>query len=126
MNSSRTVERTKALQILFTYEFHPQPSLSAVTGLVEIAEEELTKQLIETYLLKQVEINQLLTNQLKNWDLNRVNLIDRNILRLGVVELMLKTADRAVIINEYIEIAKAWGTEKSGGFVNGILDSVNF
>lgn len=123
-NNSRTVERTKALQILFAYEFHENPNPLQVTGLVELSGEELTNQLISEYVIRRIQIDELLIKQLKNWDLSRVNLVDRNILRLGVLELLLKTADKAVIINEYIDIAKLWGTEKSGGFVNGILDAI--
>lgn len=124
MSNSRTVARTKALQVLFAYEFHSDPNPNQVLGLVELSGEDFTYQLITEYLNYKGEVDQILTKQLEHWDLNRVNLVDRNILRLGVLELILKTADKAVIINEYIEIAKSWGTEKSGGFVNGILDSI--
>jgi N utilization substance protein B len=124
MTNSRTIGRTKALQVLFAYEFHELPDPSQVAGLVDLAGEEFTLQLISEFLTHRTNIDALLTTQLAHWDLARVNLVDRNILRLGVLELILKTADKAVIINEYIELAKIWGTEKSGGFVNGILDAV--
>lgn len=124
MNNSRTVARTKALQVLFAYEFHSEPNPIQVEGLVELTAEDFTNQLISEYLVQKNKLDELIKKQLQNWDLNRINLVDRNILRLGVLELILKTADRAVVINEYIEIAKLWGTEKSGGFVNGVLDSI--
>lgn len=60
-----------------------------------------------------------------NYEISRLAAVDRNILRVAIYE-MLHSLDVApvVIINEAIEIAKKFGTDKSGGFVNGILDSV--
>ena len=60
-----------------------------------------------------------------NYELNRLAAVDRNILRVAIYEL-LHSLDVApvVIINEAIEVAKKFGTEKSGGFVNGVLDRI--
>lgn len=61
-----------------------------------------------------------------NWRLDRMALVDRNVLRLGAFELLMKRDDvpRKVAINEAIEIAKTFGTAESGAFVNGILDRI--
>ena len=60
-----------------------------------------------------------------NYELHRLAAVDRNILRVAIYELF-HSLDIApiVIINEAIEIAKKFGTEKSGGFVNGVLDRI--
>jgi transcription antitermination protein NusB len=60
-----------------------------------------------------------------NWRLERMTRIDRNVLRLGTFEL-LERADvpRPVILDEAVELAKKFGTEESGAFVNGVLDRV--
>ena len=71
------------------------------------------------------EIDAMLTKYAQNWDLNRMAIIDRNILRLSTYELIHDMdTPVSVIIDEAIEIAKAYSTEDSGKFVNGILDKI--
>lgn len=61
----------------------------------------------------------------KNWRLERMTRVDRNLLRLGAWELVQKTdVPRAVILDEAVELAKRFGTEESGAFVNGVLDRI--
>jgi len=71
------------------------------------------------------EIDGWIKKYTANYELSRLAAVDRNILRVAIYE-MLHSLDVApvVIINEAIEIAKKFGTDKSGGFVNGILDSI--
>ncbi|WP_229311164.1 transcription antitermination factor NusB [Larkinella soli] len=72
------------------------------------------------------EYEKLLADQLKNWDVERVALLDRIILKLAVCELLnFPNIPVKVTINEYIELAKLYSTPKSGKFVNGILDSLS-
>jgi N utilization substance protein B len=60
-----------------------------------------------------------------NWRLERMTRVDRNILRLGAWELMERPdVPRAVILDEAVELAKAYGTDESGAFVNGVLNRV--
>ncbi|HEX9622597.1 MAG TPA: transcription antitermination factor NusB [Polyangiaceae bacterium] len=60
-----------------------------------------------------------------NWRLERMNRVDRNILRLGAWELLERPeVPRAVILDEAVELAKRYGTEESGAFVNGVLDRI--
>ena len=73
------------------------------------------------------EIDRRITEKSANWRLERMPAVDRNILRLGLTELLF--ADRAqvpakVAINEAIELAKAFGSTASGRFVNGVLGHV--
>ena len=62
---------------------------------------------------------------LKSWDFSELGKIEKAILRLGVYEIMVDKNDKAVIINEAIELAKELADEKSYQFINGILDAVN-
>ncbi len=74
---------------------------------------------------KRSEIDKLLAEYALNWDLSRMSVIDRNILRLGSFEILfLKEIPFAVSINEAIELAKTFGTDDSFKFVNGILNRV--
>ncbi len=61
----------------------------------------------------------------KNWRLERMTRVDRNVLRLGAFELANRPdVPRAVILDEAVEIAKRFGTDESGAFVNGVLDRI--
>lgn len=71
------------------------------------------------------EADELIRKHLKNWDFDRVALVDRLVLRVAIVELLtFEDIPPKVSINEGIEIAKKFSTARSGQFVNGILDAV--
>ena len=85
------------------------------------------KELLQTALAKQKEIDEVIVRAAPEWPLDKISAIDRNILRLGLTELLF--ADRAqvltkVAINEAIELAKSFGSASSGRFVNGVLGAV--
>lgn len=85
------------------------------------------KQLLQTAIAKQKEIDTVIVKAAPEWPLEKIAAIDRNILRLGLTELLF--ADRAqvpakVAINEAIELAKNFGSAASGRFVNGVLGAV--
>jgi N utilization substance protein B len=72
-----------------------------------------------------VEIDGLIRDAAENWRLERMALVDRNILRLGAYEIRHgKDIPYAVAINEAVDLAKRFGAEESGAFVNGILDRI--
>ena len=74
---------------------------------------------------KRSEIDDLLSRQTENWRVERMPIVDRNILRIAVYELMeQRDVPRIVIVDEAIELAKKYGSEKSGRFVNGLLDGL--
>ncbi|WP_187647971.1 transcription antitermination factor NusB [Nitrosophilus labii] len=70
------------------------------------------------------EIDEELKKHLESWDLDRVGHIERAILRLGAYELMFSELDKAIAINEAIELAKKLGTDQSPKFINGVLDAI--
>jgi N utilization substance protein B len=81
--------------------------------------------LIETVWQRREEIDALLTETVEHWSLERLALLDKLILRLGVAELLfLPETPPKVVIDEAVEIAKKFSTEKSGPFVNGVLDRI--
>ena len=74
----------------------------------------------------QGRIDELIARYAEHWDLDRMAVVDRNILRLAVYELMLDAeVPPKVAINEAIEIAKKFGTAESGRFINGVLDRIH-
>lgn len=72
------------------------------------------------------EIDRIVSSHATNWTLDRMAMVDRNILRLAAFELLfLNEAPPKVVINEAVELAKRFGTADSGKFVNGVLDSIH-
>lgn len=85
------------------------------------------QELLKNAVAKQKEIDQVITQAAPEWPLEKIAAIDRNVLRLGLTELLF--ADRTqvpakVAINEAIELAKTFGSASSGRFVNGVLGAV--
>ena len=69
-------------------------------------------------------IDEAVAKHLKDWDFDRLGSIERATLRLGAYEIMFGDLDSAVVINEAIEITKAFGSEQSPKFINGVLDAI--
>lgn len=70
-------------------------------------------------------IDEAIVTHLKDWDFDRLGSIERATLRLGAYEIMFGELDSAVIINEAIEVTKAFGSEQSPKFINGVLDAIS-
>ncbi len=70
-------------------------------------------------------IDKLLEKYLEHWEINRVAVIDKNVMKLAVYEILFRDdIPNVVSIDEAVELAKKYSTENSGGFVNGILDKI--
>ncbi|MBI5744486.1 MAG: transcription antitermination factor NusB [Elusimicrobia bacterium] len=86
---------------------------------------EFYKTLYSSTVANLQKIDEIIKKTSLNWEMERMPAIDRSILRMAVCEMMiLSDAPAAVIIDEAIELAKKYSTEKSGKFVNGVLDSI--
>jgi transcription antitermination protein NusB len=70
-------------------------------------------------------IDSLIREHARGWTLERMPIIDRNVLRLAIFELLQGTLPKAVIINEAVELAKNYSTDESGKFVNGMLSKIS-
>lgn len=127
----RRKAREHALQILYQLDIKKEkPSASVLKNFwaeynpddeVKLFAEEIVKGTFK-HLAK---INVLIHQCAKNWRLDRMAIVDRNVLRMAVYEILYRLdIPTSVTINEAIEIAKKYGTDESGSFVNGILDSV--
>ena len=85
----------------------------------------LTKDLLKVAVENLANLDHMIIQTSENWSLDRISVIDKNILRLGIAELLyLKDIPNNVTINEYIEIARCFGTDDSPKFINGILDKI--
>jgi len=70
------------------------------------------------------KIDAIITENLKEWDFNRIGDMEKAILRLGAYEILHTELDKAVAINEAVELSKKFGTDKSPMFINGVLDAI--
>lgn len=126
----RRKARELALKAIFEQDFN-EVSLSTIQDRL-VVEEQLSPDVASFLqaLLKTVdsnlkEINEKIEKYSSHWKLGRMASVDRNILRLGVAEILyFDDVPKSVTINEYLEIAKKYGTEESSSFVNGILDKI--
>jgi N utilization substance protein B len=86
---------------------------------------EFARKLLRSVLTKSVSLREMIDKNTKNWELERIAFMDIVIMEVALVELMeFPTIPVSVTLNEYIEIAKAYSTEKSGPFINGVLDNI--
>ena len=91
----------------------------------ETAQSVFADTLIKGCLENRGEADELIKKYCKNWDLNRIAVVDRNILRLAIYEMLHRDDIPPVVsINEAVDVAKRFSTEDSGRFVNGILDKI--
>lgn len=87
---------------------------------------DFAKQLVAAAAEHGKRIDELVAGASKNWRLERMSRVDRNILRLGTCELIaFKDVPVKVVINEAVELAKRFGTAESSAFVNGVLDRIS-
>lgn len=83
------------------------------------------QRLVEGTTSNREQIDQLIRSQADNWRLERMPAVDRNILRLAVYEMLHeRETPKLVVLDEAIELAKKFGSEQSGRFVNGLLDGL--
>ena len=126
----RRTARELALKFLYQTEFNPESPDSELNPFCEranVSEEvqNFTQALIKKLLLHEKEVDELLKKISAQWTPDRMTVIDKNIIRLGICELLFdSTTPPKVVINEAVEIAKRFGTEESPGFINGILDKI--
>ncbi|MGZ7046118.1 MAG: transcription antitermination factor NusB [Candidatus Aminicenantales bacterium] len=126
----RRKSRECALQMLFMMEFNAADPRALVRQYWEYQKttadvREYGSWLVDRIQERREEIDQTIQAASKNWRLTRMGVVDRNILRIAVCELLYEPAlVPAIVINEAIEIAKRYGGQESATFVNGLLDAV--
>jgi N utilization substance protein B len=130
--ANRHLSRTVAMQSLYEWDFNDRSKqLSEITefnvkqfapGLEDPA---FIFDLIQGVEKHITEIDDIIVKTAPEWPLEQITVIDRNILRLGIYELMFaKEVPPKVAINEAVELGKAFGGESSGKFINGVLGTL--
>ena len=127
---SRRRAREEALQILYRLDINPGDPETALEELKDCLDEaalhsEFSRDLVFGTFERMEEIDGHIREASLKWDIHRMAVVDRNVLRLATYEMLAHTeTPPRVIINEAIEMAKGFGGEESGTFVNGVLDRI--
>lgn len=133
--ASRHLARSVAMQALFEWDFRGKEpgKLQEITkrNIAEVAkglkETEFVYELTDGVFKHLDKLDKIIEQAAPQWPIDQISIIDRNVLRLGIYELLFGDKDAVppkVAINESIELAKAFGHESSGRFVNGVLGTI--
>ncbi len=133
--ANRHLQRSIAMQTLFEWDFNGQKNELLDTYIQRNCAEfapgvescDFAKELIQLVIDNQESIDALITQCAPEWPLDQVAIVDRNVLRIGIAELVYgdyETVPPKVAINEAIELAKNFGSDSSPRFVNGVLGTI--
>ena len=133
--SARHLSRSIAMQSLYEWDFYDQKNRS-IEEVVEknilefgagLGEDQFARNLVRGVMENKESLDQIIVKTAPEWPLEQINILDRNILRLGLFELIYGNKEEVppkVAINESIELAKNFGGESSRKFINGVLGTV--
>lgn len=133
--ANRHLSRSIVLQTLFEWDFNSASEESVSDTLEKNIREfapalndlSFMTNLLHGVLEKRADLDAIITEAAPDWPINKISTVDRNILRIGLFELLFSNRDEVppkVAINEAIELAKSFGGDSSGRFVNGVLGAV--
>lgn len=128
--SKRRDGREAAVQYLYQLDIHGDPAADLRQDFWLVREassavKEFAESLIIGLAAKAAEVDVVLKRHLRNFEIVRLNTVDRNILRLAIFEMFHRMETPPIVaMNEAIDLAKKFGGEDSGKFVNGVLDQV--
>ena len=134
--ANRHLARSTVLQALFEWDFNGRRPHDDVEAVLErdvaefapgMGDLSFMKELLRSIVEKRADIDMIIEKAAPDWPLDKISIVDRNILRIGLYELLFADKNEVpekVAINEAIELAKTYGGENSGKFVNGVLGSV--
>jgi len=122
--SPRHQARERALSLMYEAELKGNPP-SEILGALMVPPDPYTVELLTAVEERKAEIDEFIDSAAIGWDLARMAVVDRNVLRLAVAELLGSSeVPTAVILNEAVELASGYSTDDSGRFVNGILSTL--
>ena len=126
--SARTKYRKRALDVLYESELQGLPvggSLAERLAVNDPPVNEYTRQLVEGVAANAERLDALIAENARGWTLDRMPVIDKNLLRIAAYEITdVEDVPAAVAIAEAVELAKELSTDDSAGFVNGVLSAI--
>ena len=143
--AARHRSRQRALQVLYQWDMTKRPVEEAIrafydtldadkTAEVQVEEEELSEESGRDSFMEELatgtsvmapDIDHRIARKSEHWKLDRMPIVDRNILRLAIYEMSRRETPPAVVIDEALELARQFSGEESVAFINGVLDAVH-
>ena len=124
----RTVARAHAMKLIYEWEMGGDGGEETRVNLLEVTpnerEADFMNRMFEGVRDNATDIDARLAPFLRGWTIERLTRVDLAILRLATYELMLGETSTSVVINEAVELANQFSTDKAGGFINGVLGSL--
>src|SRR6266536_5314229 len=127
---ARRKARELALQMLYDHDVSGSPPDAIISHFDDLQKAKANTREFATRVFKGTvehlpKIDEMIVAQADNWRIERMAVVDRNIIRMSIYELLEEPeTPKLVIIDEAIEIGKKFGTQKSSQFINGILDGI--
>ena len=134
MAAGRHRSRQRALQVLFQWDMAKRPVDEAIESWYDsigagrdepLARDDFMEQLARGTAGMAGEIDRRIAAKAQNWSLERMAVVDRNILRLAIFEMTNQLSPAAVVIDEALELARRYSGDEAVPFINGVLDAVN-
>lgn len=125
----RRIVRERVLQILYAFELNSDSLQLLAEGILadlhDATDKKFANDLVNRVIIHRKELDLKIKERVDNWEMGRIALIDKLLLRMGICELFyFPDIPPKVSINECIEVAKIYSTAGSGKFINGILDAI--
>jgi len=125
----RKTARAHAMKLIYEWEMGGDGGESTWMNLLEVEPGEhevgFMNRMFEGVVANVEEIDGRISEFARGWSLDRITRVDLAILRLGTYELMLKDVPSGVVINEAVELANVYSTDKAGAFINGVLGNIS-
>ncbi len=125
----RRIARAHAMKLIYEWEMGGDGGEDTRIELLGVEpgenETEYMNGMYDGVVNNREEIDRQISDHLRGWTIDRLSRVDLAILRLGVYELMLKETAAGIVINEAVELANQYSTEKAGAFINGVLGSIS-
>ena len=125
----RRIARAHAMKLIYEWEMGGDGGEDTRIELLGVEsgenETEYMNGMYDGVVSNREEIDRQISDHLRGWTIDRLSRVDLAILRLGVYELMLKETAAGIVINEAVELANQYSTEKAGAFINGVLGSIS-
>jgi len=135
--AARHRSRQRALQVLYQWDMTKRPMDEAISAFYDTlssdededgekpGRDEFMEELAKGTSEMSEDIDYRIASKSENWKLERMPIVDRNILRMAIFEMSRKETPAAVVIDEALELARQFSGEESVSFINGVLDAVH-
>ena len=125
----RKIARAHAMKLIYEWEMGGDGGEDTRINLLGVEpgerESQFMNRMFEGVVANQEELDQRISGHLRSWTIERLSKVDLAILRLGAYELMLGEVPAGVAINEAVELANQFSSEKAGSFINGVLGNLS-